>query len=434
MQLRIIIIANHMANKFSVRRILILFLLAFGTTSLYSLTYLKSSFYNPMQHVLGLTHIEFGNLFSLYGLTGMFSYFLGGWFADRFSLRNLITFSLIASGSLGFWFATFPPYKTILLIYFLWGITTILTFFAASIKVVRMQGKEKEQGMIFGFFEGLSGVSGTLISFVGLYFFDKFVEVAIGLRYVVWLYSSSSVICGVLLFFLIAHRSSTVDNREPEKKTTFRSMMSVVTMLKAWLIGLIIFSTYVVLSSLTYLSPYLSQVYLVPITMVTALSIIRTYVIKMVASPVAGLVTNKVRSSISVMFIGFIIMTVNCAMFLVIPKDKAFMWFTVVNMVVLSSLVFAFRGIYFASVAESKIPIKTTGSVVGFASFIGFSPDAFYYSLAGYWLDKYGETGYRYIFMLSTACAMLGVLATFLLRQINHREAAVPFPPALTLR
>lgn len=142
---------------------------------------------------------------------------------------------------------------------------------------------------------------------------------------------------------------------------------------KAWLIGLIIFSTYVVFSSLTYLSPYLSQVYVVPITLVTALSIIRTYVIKMVASPVAGIVTDKVGSSISVMFVGFIIMAVNCALFLVIPKGNAFMWFAVVNMVVLSALLFAFRGIYFASVAESKIPMKTTGAVVGFASFIGFS-------------------------------------------------------------
>ncbi|EBQ6150852.1 MFS transporter, partial [Salmonella enterica subsp. enterica serovar Enteritidis] len=40
------------------------------------------------------------------------------------------------------------------------------------------------------------------------------------------------------------------------------------------------------------------------------------------------------------------------------------------------------------------------------------------------WLDKYGETGYSYIFMLSVACALLGVVATFLLRQINRREAA----------
>ncbi|OBU10366.1 MFS transporter [Morganella psychrotolerans] len=414
-----------MENLSRRKRLLILFLLAFGTTAMYSLPYLKSSFYDPMQKALGLTHIEIGNLLSLYGLIGMFSYFFGGWFADRFSLRNLISFSLLASGGLGFWFATFPSYNTILLIHVLWGVTTILTFFAASIKVVRMQGTEKEQGRIFGFYEGLSGVSGTLISFTGLYFFGKFAEAAVGFRYVVWLYSGASVVCGILLFFLIAHRGGNTnsDNAE-EEKTTFRSLMSVVTMPKAWLIGLIIFSTYVVFSSLTYLSPYLSQVYVVPITLVTALSIIRTYVIKMVASPVAGIVTDKVGSSISVMFVGFIIMAVNCALFLVIPKGNAFMWFAVVNMVILSALLFAFRGIYFASVAESKIPMKTTGAVVGFASFIGFSPDAFYYSVAGYWLDKYGETGYSYIFMLSVGCSLLGVVATFLLRQINRREAA----------
>lgn len=417
--------ANSMENLSRRKRLLILFLLAFGTTAMYSLPYLKSSFYDPMQKALGLSHIEIGNLLSLYGLIGMFSYFFGGWFADRFSLRNLISFSLLASGGLGFWFATFPSYNTILLIHVLWGVTTILTFFAASIKVVRMQGTEKEQGRIFGFYEGLSGVSGTLISFTGLYFFGKFAEAAVGFRYVVWLYSGASVVCGILLFFLIAHRGGNTnsDNAE-EEKTTFRSLMSVVTMPKAWLIGLIIFSTYVVFSSLTYLSPYLSQVYVVPITLVTALSIIRTYVIKMVASPVAGIVTDKVGSSISVMFVGFIIMAVNCALFLVIPKGNAFMWFAVVNMVVLSALLFAFRGIYFASVAESKIPMKTTGAVVGFASFIGFSPDAFYYSVAGYWLDKYGETGYSYIFMLSVGCSLLGVVATFLLRQINRREAA----------
>ncbi|MGO0916258.1 hypothetical protein ACTPEM_23975, partial [Clostridioides difficile] len=42
----------------------------------------------------------------------------------------------------------------------------------------------------------------------------------------------------------------------------------------AWLIGLIIFSTYLVFSSLTYLSPYLSEVYVMPMTLVSALSII----------------------------------------------------------------------------------------------------------------------------------------------------------------
>ena len=389
-----------MESKNNVKRFLIIFILAFGTTAMYSLPYMKSSFYDPMQQALALSHTQIGNLLSLYGLVGMVSYFIGGWFADRFSVRKLITFSLIASGILGFYFSTFPSYSMILLIFVLWGFTTILTFFSASVKVVRMQGSESEQGRIFGFYEGLSGVSGTLISFIGLYFFGKFAEITVGFKYVVWLYSAASIICGILLFFLVEEKK---DSGASDEGLSIKSLLKVVTMPKAWLIGLIIFSTYLVFSSLTYLSPYLSEVYVMPMTLVSALSIIRTYVIKMGASPVAGVITDKVGSSIRVMFVGFI-------------------WIAVINMIILSVILFGFRGIYFASVSESNISLETTGAVVGFASFIGFSPDAFYYTIAGNWLDKYGQTGYTYIFILSVVCAVIGIFATYALNKINKRE------------
>ncbi|MBH8076785.1 MFS transporter [Clostridioides difficile] len=408
-----------MESKNNVKRFLIIFILAFGTTAMYSLPYMKSSFYDPMQQALALSHTQIGNLLSLYGLVGMVSYFIGGWFADRFSVRKLITFSLIASGILGFYFSTFPSYSMILLIFVLWGFTTILTFFSASVKVVRMQGSESEQGRIFGFYEGLSGVSGTLISFIGLYFFGKFAEITVGFKYVVWLYSAASIICGILLFFLVEEKK---DSGASDEGLSIKSLLKVVTMPKAWLIGLIIFSTYLVFSSLTYLSPYLSEVYVMPMTLVSDLSIIRTYVIKMGASPVAGVITDKVGSSIRVMFVGFILMTVSTAAYLVIPKSTGFIWIAVINMIILSVILFGFRGIYFASVSESNISLETTGAVVGFASFIGFSPDAFYYTIAGNWLDKYGQTGYTYIFILSVVCAVIGIFATYALNKINKRE------------
>lgn len=408
-----------MESKNNVKRFLIIFILAFGTTAMYSLPYMKSSFYDPMQQALALSHTQIGNLLSLYGLVGMVSYFIGGWFADRFSVRKLITFSLIASGILGFYFSTFPSYSMILLIFVLWGFTTILTFFSASVKVVRMQGSESEQGRIFGFYEGLSGVSGTLISFIGLYFFGKFAEITVGFKYVVWLYSAASIICGILLFFLVEEKK---DSGASDEGLSIKSLLKVVTMPKAWLIGLIIFSTYLVFSSLTYLSPYLSEVYVMPMTLVSALSIIRTYVIKMGASPVAGVITDKVGSSIRVMFVGFILMTVSTAAYLVIPESTGFIWIAVINMIILSVILFGFRGIYFASVSESNISLETTGAVVGFASFIGFSPDAFYYTIAGNWLDKYGQTGYTYIFILSVVCAVIGIFATYALNKINKRE------------
>lgn len=408
-----------MKIKNNAKKFIIIFLLAFGTTAMYSLPYMKSSFYEPMQLALSLSHTQIGNALSLYGFIGMFSYFLGGWFADRFSGRNLITFSLISSGGLGFYYSTYPSYSIILLISGLWGITTILTFFAASIKIVRMQGTESEQGRIFGFYEGLSGVAGTLISFIGLYFFGKSAEISYGFKYVIWLYSSASVLCGIFLFFLIEKENTTQDANE---KTSFRSIFNVVSMPKAWLIGAIIFSTYMVFSSLTYLSPYLSEVYAMPLALVSIVSIIRTYVIKMGASPAAGIVTDKVGSSIKVLFFGFILMLFSCIAFILIPKHESFMWIAVVNMLILSILLFAFRGIYFASVSESKIPLEKTGAVVGFASFIGFSPDAFYYTLAGNWLDKHGSNGYTYIFLLSIACTILGIISTYLLYRMNQTQ------------
>lgn len=408
-----------MKDNKNFKRYFLIFVLAFGTTAMYSLPYMKSSFYDPMQQALNLSHTQIGNLLSVYGMVGMVAYFVGGWFADKFSVKILIPFSLISSGLLGIYFSTFPSYNQILLIFVLWGFTTILTFFSASIKVVRMQGDESEQGRLFGFNEGLSGIAGTLISFVGLYLFGKIADISIGFKYVVWLYSGASILSGILLYFLIEDKK---DESKSDEALTLKSLSKVVTMPKAWLIGLIIFSTYLVFSSLTYLSPYLSEVYVMPMTLVSALSIIRTYVIKMGASPAAGILTDKVGSSIKVMFIGYILTAITMAAFLIIPKGNNFMIIAVINMIILSIILFGFRGIYFASVSESNISMETTGMVVGFASFIGFSPDAFYYTLAGKWLDNYGQTGYKYIFILSVAAALLGVGATYMLNKINKKE------------
>lgn len=409
-----------MEKKSNIKRFSIIFILAFGMTAMYSLPYMKSAFYDPMQQALSLSHTQIGNLLSTYGLVAMVSYFVGGWFADKFSVKKLITLSLVVSGLLGFYFATFPSYGMLVVIFVLWGFTTIMTFFPASVKVIRMLGDESEQGRLFGFYEGLSGIAGTVISFIGLYFFGKFAAITVGFKYVVWLYSISSIVCGIILYFLI---DDVKDTEESNDGMSISSFLKVITMPKAWLLGLTIFSVYLVFSSLTYLSPYLSEVYVMPLTLVSALSIVRTYVIKMGASPITGIVTDKVGSSIKVLFVGFLFMAVSTAAFLFIPKSPSFMWIAVINMIILSVILFGARGIYFATVSESNIPIETTGAVVGFASFLGFSPDAFYYTVAGNWLDKYGQTGYTYIFILSVVCAFVGIFATYTLLKMNKKNS-----------
>lgn len=49
-------------RNISWKKYLIIFIIASGTTVMYSLPYLKSTFYDPMRAALGLDHQQLGNL------------------------------------------------------------------------------------------------------------------------------------------------------------------------------------------------------------------------------------------------------------------------------------------------------------------------------------------------------------------------------------
>lgn len=242
---------------------------------------------------------------------------------------------------------------------------------------------------------------------------------SIGFKFVILIYSISAILCGIVLLFLIEDTKKICSEKI---NFSIKSISKILFMKKAWLIGIIIFCAFIVYTSLTYLSPYPTEVYIMPVTLVASLSIIRTYDIKVVASPIIGIITDKAGSCIKVMFVGFILMMVSIIAYLLMPVAQHFTWLAVGNMMVLSIVVFGFRGIYFASVEESNIPLESTGTVVGFASFIGFSPDAFYYTIVGSWLDNYGDRGYTYIFLVSIVCCIAGSFATYKLIKINAME------------
>ncbi len=404
-----------MNDKF--KKFIIIFLIGFATTAMYSLPYMKSVFYDPMREALNLSHIQIGNLLSIYGIVASISYFPGGWVADKYSAKKLVTFSLISSGVLGIWMASAPSYSMLCVIFFLFGITTILTYFAAIIKVIRMLGDSSEQGRLFGLYEGAGGVAGTLLSFLGLYFFSKFANIVEGFKAATIMYSVCSIVCGIILYVAIKERE--VESKEQVK---FSSLIKAVKMPKAWLISAIIFSAYMIFSSLTYLNPYMKEVFKMSMALVSFVAICRTYVIKFIASPLAGVVADKIGSSTKCLFGGFIVVAITQAIFLITPGNPSLVYVILVNMLVLTILMFAFRGIYFATVDESNIPINVTGIVVGFVSVIGFLPDAFYYTLIGSWLDKYGDMAYKYIFSLSLACSVLGIIASYTLLKIVNRE------------
>ena len=66
-------------------------------------------FFRPtMLDVFGFTNTQLGDLFVIYGIAAMLSYFPGGALADRFPARNLLTASLFATSAGGLYMATIP--------------------------------------------------------------------------------------------------------------------------------------------------------------------------------------------------------------------------------------------------------------------------------------------------------------------------------------
>ena len=85
-----------------------------------------------------------------------------------------------------------------------------------------------------------------------------------------------------------------------------------------------------------------------------------------------------------------------------------------INVAVISSAVYALRGIYFSLFEQGGIPVGVTGTATGIVSVIGYTPDVFVPALAGMVLDAYpGAEGYQTLFLLIGGMSFLGLMAAY---------------------
>ena len=146
-------------------RFLIVFTIVFAGEIIFSLPFHVARFFRPtLLEVFSLTNTELGDIFGIYGLMAMLAYFPGGAIADRFSAKNLMIISLVTTAFGGVVFMQVPTITTLYLLFGYWGITTILLFWAAMIKITRIWGGESTQGIAFGILDGGRGLVAAMVS------------------------------------------------------------------------------------------------------------------------------------------------------------------------------------------------------------------------------------------------------------------------------
>lgn len=380
--------------------------LCVGAGSIYFLPFMAYSYWVPMQEAFGFTDSQIGTMLSLYGLVSICTCIVGGWLADRFSARKLLTASYLITGATGFLFATFPPYGWALACQAIWGISTVLTFWAALIKATRLWGSKVEQGKGFGLLEGGRGIAAVLLTMAGVAIFARLGADPQAFSVVIVTWSACTLAVAPLTWFLFEDT-----RREQDAGQIFRNLRPVMKIPAVWLVAIIIMSAYTAANVWGFATPYATNVMGMSTSLAALLASAGLWIAPLSAGAVS-LFADRVGSS-RIILIAFVILAGCCAAFILMPGSASLVLPFVIVLVVANLAISALRALYFALMEEGGIPIIVTGSAVGLISTIGHSGDFFFPRTATYFMENYaGETGYEVVFAMLAGFAALGLAVT----------------------
>lgn len=388
-----------------------IFLLPFVLQRIFRPTFLKA---------LDISNTELGICFSIYGITALVSYFLGGPIADRFSPRKLMAFSLLLTAGGGIVLGTFPEVSTLYFLYGYWGVTTILLFWAAMIKITRISGENK-QGSAFGFLDGGRGLLASIIGTIGIILFASSLkavsmkDIREAFQQVIWFASGFVGFVAIIVWIFLKDIRSTSTDRLKWKQV--KKLLQNPTM---YAIMLIVLCGYVGYKMTDFMPQYASEILGFNEVQSAQLGTALLYGRPLVAVFI-GILADRISSSKLISY-AFMLSAITGTSFATgILTDSRFVLFLFSTAIVAIS-VYAIRAVYFALISEVNISIQTTGTAVGLISVVGFTPDIFVGPTSGYLLDSYtGIIGYRYLFTLLIVFAIIGLIAAWFVSRLKNK-------------
>ena len=396
-------------------------LLAWGGGTIFNLVLFRFIAYEPLRLALNVSHAQYGLMMSVFSAAGMVSYFPGGWLADRFSARKLLTLAYASTGLAGLYFATFPSYVICLLIHAFWGVSTSLIFWAAMLKSCKDMAGQDEQGRFFGLLEGGRGVVSTVTGFaaVGVLGLAQGQDPLSGLRWALFLQAGFTLSAAVLTWIMFKDQAGTKTQASVGSDT-----MATIRNPLVWAASGMVFACCGAKACLTYVNPYLTGIFAMSAALAGSLSIVWTYGAQFVGAPISGFIADRVGHRPKVLFLLFVIVAIFFIPLAVMPADPALLAVLLVTATGCFLTIYAIRGLYFAVVGDLDIPAAISGSAIGLISMVGFTPDIFVYPLAGHIIDLHHSSaeGYKIVFGLATGFSVFGAVLGGLVTMIVSRR------------
>lgn len=324
---------------------------------------------------------------------------------------------MIATGLGGLLHLFVNNFYALVVIYGLWGVTSLLTFWPALMKIVRIQATEEEQSRAYGIFEGGRGVFNAAHLAVATAIFGIFQRKAmptLGIKGIIWFYSLAPLIVGIIFIFLLKE-PETVKEDGTSSTVSFKDIIRVLKMPVMWLIIIMMYTSYTFNMSSYYFTPYASNIIGVTAVIAAILTVMSQY-IRPFAATLGGFSGDKFGRS-HTMIVGYILMIAGVVIMDVTGKmaSDSRMILVVAACVLVYAGMFINFGLYFSFISEGGIPVELGGVAIGMASTFGYLPEVLSYTIAGKLLDTYpGYQGYHLNFLYMIAMGVIGLIVAII--------------------
>ena len=384
--------------------------------------------------VFGVTNLQLGTVFSLYGIVAMVSYFAGGPLADRFSARQLMTAALFTTGLGGVVLTRIPSVRIMNILWAFWGLTTVFLFWAAMLRATREWGGATSQGRAYGLLDGGRGLFAALIaSFTVLVFAAALPndvaaatpeQSAAAFRTVIWVFTC--FVLGIaLLVWVVVPDIAPQNDLGNQSKLSLDGILEACRMPAVWLQAVIVVCAYVGYKATDDFSLLARDALDFDEVAASAIGTL-SFWIRAITAVAAGYLGDRIDSS-KVIAWGFAILVAGSLLIASGAVVPGVAWMLITTIVATSVGIYAIRGVYFALLAEGAVPLTFTGSAIGVVSFVGFTPDIFMGPLMGILLDSSpGVLGHQHVFASVAAFGVVGFLATIAFRHTTRTHRASP--------
>ena len=408
-----------MVNK-SPKKWTIIFSLILAGEIIFGLPFHITRFFRPtFLEVFQINNVQLGGAVAIYGVTALLSYFPSGVIADRFSARKLMSFSLLATALGGIYLTTIPGQTGLSILFGFWGVTSILLFWSAMLRATREWGGELAQGKAFGLLDGGRGLVAAGIATIGVFFLSALLpgnwesitpEQRIqALTTIIWFYTFLTFGAAVLIWLIIPDT-----NKKSLRTNPFEGIKHVLSRRSTWLQAIVVVCAYCGYKGLDFYAQY-GMLVLEMDEVEASRFVSNASYLRPVGAIGAGFLADRFRTKniLTVTFLMAILIYLILA--LVVPAANG-PFIIMANLVISFLAVFALRGVYFALFEETKVPKNQTGTTVGLISLVGFTPDIFFYPIAGRIIDNSsGIAGYHQFYGLLAGLALAGFFATVFL-------------------